>query len=77
MSYALFFTPAALPVAVLTLIVVPILSLAVVIIGLIAIAAVAAKVAAKGVTASFQLASSNRRHRRGVPSDPKRSLSCS
>lgn len=93
MSYALFFAPAALVVAVLTLMVVPFLSLIVLMIGLIAIAAAAVAVAVKGVAAPFQLARSNRRHRRArtaatqlnagqpavraVVGDSERSLSCS
>lgn len=92
MSYALFFAPAALVVAVLTLMVVPFLSLVVLMIGLLAIAAAGVAVAVKVVAAPFQLASSNRHGRprtaatqlnAGQPAvgavigDSERSLSCS
>lgn len=93
MSYALFFAPAALVVAVLTLMVVPILSLVAFMIVLLGLAAAGVAVAVKGVAASFQLASSNRRHRQArtavaqltaeqpavgtVTGDSERSLSCS
>lgn len=88
MTYALFFAPAALVVAVLTLMVVPILSLVVFMIALLAAAAAVVAVAVKGVAAPFQLASAHRRHRRvrtaagqpavgAVTGDSERSLSCS
>lgn len=88
MTYALFFAPAALVVAVLTLMVVPFLSLVVFTLGLLGLAAAGVTVVVKGLTAAFRSADSKPRDLRpraasGQPAvgtvigDSEGSLSCS
>lgn len=91
-TYAVFFGPAALVVAILTLMLTPLLSLVAFMIALPAIAAGVVAFAVEIVAATFRLATSNSRHARAetagtqlkagqpadgaVPADSERSISC-
>jgi len=88
MTYALFFAPAALVVAVLTLMVVPFLSLVVFTLGLLGLVAAGVTVVVKGLAAAVRPADSKPRDPRtrtasGQPAvgtvigDSEGSLSCS
>jgi hypothetical protein len=78
MTYALFFAPAAVPVAVLTLVLVPILSLVVFMIGVLAVAAAAVAIAVNGVAALLRARTAPQPDGgQRVLDDSERSLSCS